>query len=461
MFSSTTYMERRNALKQQMGDKGLVFIFGNEESPMNYTDNTYAFRQDSNFLYFTGLQQAHLLLAIDLATGEETLYGDELSMDHIIWMGPQTSLAEQAAGIGISKVLPFNKGLDLIRQSHQESTPIHYLPPYRADRRILLADLLSTTPQAVAQQASEALIKTVIKLRSYKSAEELVELGKAVNITKAMHLAAMKSIKAGQTEAYIAGIVEGIAIGGGGRLAYPCIGTKNGHILHNHYHGNTLAEGDLFLLDAGASSVSQYAGDITRTFPVATTFSQQQKEIYNIVLAAQEAAIQMLKAGVRFLDVHLTSATVIAEGLKALGLMKGDTQAAVAAGAHALFFPHGLGHMIGLDVHDMEDLGENLVGYDKHTQRSTQFGLNALRLGKELEAGFVLTVEPGLYFIPALIDQWQAENKHSDFICYDKLAAYRNFGGIRIEDNIHITADGYQILGDPIAKSVQDIEALR
>ncbi len=461
MFKSTTYTQRRKQLAATIKGDGLLVIFGNEDSPMNYKDNTYAFRQDSNFLYFAGLNQAHLILCIDLETGESTLFGDELSLDHIVWMGPQPSLVEQAEQVGIQKLGSYKDGLNLISSTYKKGASIHYLPPYRSDRLLLLSELLDKTPIQIQKNASLELTKAVINQRSHKSEEEISEMEKAVRITKSMHIAAMKAAKTGQLEAHIAGIVEGIAIGGGGRLSYPCIATINGHILHNHYHGNTLKEGDLILLDAGASAPSMYAGDITRTFPVSPTFTTKQKEIYQIVLDAEDQSIRALKPGVSYKDIHLQAAAIIVDGLKALGLMQGDTKEAVEQGAHALFFPHGLGHMIGLDVHDMEDLGENLVGYDDEIKRSDQFGLNALRLGKKLAPGFVLTVEPGIYFIPALIDQWQAVKKHENFICYDQVNTYRNFGGIRIEDNIQITDTGYHILGDPISKSILDIELLR
>lgn len=461
MFKSTTYSNRRQQLANDIEEKGLLVIFGNEDSPMNYSDNIYAFRQDSNFLYFAGLNMAHLILCIDLENGKSTLFGDELSLDHIVWMGPQPSLGDQAATVGIQHLGSYQEGLKLIRSTHKKGAKVHYLPPYRADRLLLLSETLGASSTGIQKNASLELTKAVIKQRSYKSNEEVLEMEKAVLVTKSMHLSAMKAAKAGQKEAHIAGIAEGIAVGSGGRLSYPCIATINGHILHNHYHGNTLKEGDLLLLDAGASAASMYAGDITRTFPVSSSFTAQQKEIYQIVLDAEDQCIHALKPGISFKSIHLQAATIITEGLISLGLMKGDTAEAVEQGAHALFFPHGLGHMIGLDVHDMEDLGENLVGYDEQISRSDQFGLNALRLGKKLESGFVLTVEPGVYFIPTLIDQWKADKKHNAFICYDKLDGYRDFGGIRIEDNIQITDKGYHILGDPIPKSILDIEGLR
>jgi Xaa-Pro aminopeptidase len=461
MFQPSTYRNRRAALAQQLNDQGLVVLFGNEESPMNYTDNTYPFRQDSNFLYFAGHNVPTHFLIIDLADGTSTLHGDDLSLDHIVWMGTQPSMAQKAEQCGAEHHAPYQTGLAKISEAAQSGRPVHYLPPYRTDRVELLAEHLGKSLPETRSQFSEPLTRAVIALRSVKTDEEAAEMDKAVNITHAMHTAAMRMVAAGQQESVVAGVVEGIAIGGGGRLAYPCIGTINGHILHNHYHGNTLKNGQLYLLDGGASAPSQYAADITRTFPVAKTFSQQQKDIYNIVLQALEATSAALKPGYRYLNAHLMAARIITDGLKDIGLMKGDTEAAVAAGAHALFFPHGLGHLIGLDVHDMEDLNENWVGYDKETTRSTQFGLKSLRLARELQAGFALTVEPGIYFIPTLIERWSAEGKFQDFINYSALKPYRNFGGIRIEDNLLITENGSRLLGKAIPKQVSDIEGVR
>jgi Xaa-Pro aminopeptidase len=461
MFDSATYLQRRSDLLARGPQTGLIVIFGNEESPMNYADNVYPFRQDSNFLYFTGIQDPHHFLLIDPESGIATLCGDELSIEHIVWMGAQPLMHEKAAAAGIDQHQSYQQGLDTISSAAKANRKIHYLPPYRADRVVLLAQILQQPTDRIKNGFSPLLTKAVIALREIKTATEIAEMERAVHTTCEMHIAAMKSAQPGQTEANIAGIVEGIAIGDGGRLAYPCISTINGHILHNHYHGNTLKEGQLLLLDAGASATSGYAADITRTFPVAKTFNTQQAEIYQLVLDAEEQSIAALRAGASYLAIHLQAARIITAGLKALGLMKGDTDEAVAQGAHALFFPHGLGHMIGLDVHDMEDLQEDWVGYNEQIQRSKQFGLKSLRLAKRLEAGHVLTVEPGIYFIPALIDKWQKEGQHRDFINYDKLVAYRNFGGIRIEDNVLITRDGYQVLGNPIPKTIKEIESLR
>lgn len=484
MFTSAIYRARRAELAKAVG-QGLLLLPANGEAPMNYADNIYPFRQDSTFRYFTGLNLPDLVLLIDADTGHSFLYGEDFSIDHIIWMGQQPSVAHLAEQAGIREY----GDLQALRQRLASSTqPVYFLPPYRAERREQLLGWLGgradfqqaykeggapaqagtqyghtsagAMPMDVAvffkmltqRPGNLQLIRSVIQQRAIKSAEEIAEMEIAVNTTRAMHHRAIEIAAAGMTEAEVAGELEGIAIAAGGRLSYPAIVTRNGHILHNHYHGNILRKGDLLLIDAGAESASGYAGDITRTLCVGSSRSQQQEEIYQIVKKAEEDVIRDLRPGIPYAHYHQQAALIIAEGLRGLGLMKGDPKEAVAAGAHALFFPHGLGHMIGLDVHDMEDLGEDLVGYDDEIQRSSQFGTRSLRLGRRLEAGFVLTVEPGIYFIPALMDLWQQEGRYSDFINYPALAAYRDFGGIRLEDNVLITATGSRVLGEPIEK---------
>ena len=442
MFSATTYQNRRKQLASQLSS-GLILIMGNDDAPMNYRANPYPFQQDSNFRYFVGINQAGLSLIIDPTTGESTLYGDDLTLDDVVWMGEHPNVRELADRVGIQHT---GSRAALAEALKKSAANVHFLPPYRAARQQYLKATLGTTT------ASVELIKAVVAQRSIKSAEEIAEMEIAVNTTRRMHHAAMETARVGMLEAEVAGVIEGIAISGGGRLAYPAIVTRHGHILHNHDHSNALQAGDLLLIDAGAASPSGYAGDITRTFCIGRAMTQQQQEVYDIVKKAEEDVIRDLKPGVPYQDYHRQASLIIAEGLTRLGLMKGDPAEAVAAGAHALFFPHGLGHMIGLDVHDMEDLGEDYVGYDANTKRSDQFGTAYLRLGRALEAGFVLTVEPGIYFIPALIDQWQSEGKFSDFINYSALGAYRDFGGIRIEDNVLITDSGSQVLGEPIKK---------
>jgi Xaa-Pro aminopeptidase len=454
------YPQRRAKLREQVGS-GIILIMGNNEAPMNYRANTYHFRQDSNFLYFFGIDQPGLAAVIDADDGIETVFGDELTMEDIVWTGPQPTIAEQAKKAGVGKTLPFKDLAKTLKEALDKKRTVHFTPPYRNDNMLLMSELLNIPAGQLKEKASAELIKAIIAQRSYKSAEEIAELDRAVNISGAMHVAVMKAACAGKKESELAGIAQGIATGMGGGIAYGIILTVNGQTLHNHYYGNTLTPGRLVLGDFGAETTSHYAGDITRTCPVDKTFTSQQKDIYQIVLDAEVNAIESLRPGLPYRDVHLATARRMAEGLKALGLMRGDLDEAVAQGAHALFFPHGLGHMLGLDVHDMEDLGEDYVGYSEEVKRSTQFGTAYLRLARALEPGFVLTVEPGIYFIPELIDQWRSEGKFSDFIVYDKLDAWRSFGGVRVEDNVVITKESCRILGNPIPKMVAEVEALR
>jgi Xaa-Pro aminopeptidase len=460
MFSANTYIERRKKLKEQLGS-GVILLLGNEDSSMNYRDNIYPFRQDSSFLYFFGLNQPKLAAIIDIDENEEIIFGDELTIDDVVWTGSQTSIAEQAGLVGVSITQPQNKLFQYIDKVRGQHRDIHFLPPYRPENQIKLQSLLEIPLDNIPEHFSKTLVKAVVQQRSIKTEEELDEMEKAVNTTLKMHLTAMYMAKAGMRESDLAGMVQGVAVGGGGMLSYPVILTVNGQTLHNHHYHNDLKSGQLVLGDFGAETSRCYAGDITRTFPVDKKFTNRQKEIYNIVLKAETDCIKALKPGVAYRDVHLKAARIITDGLKDLGLMKGDTEEAVAAGAHALFFPHGLGHMIGLDVHDMEDLGEDMVGYNDKIQRNSQFGLKYLRLGKELEAGNVLTVEPGIYFIPELIDRWRVENKFTDFLNYEKIENYKDFSGIRIEDDVVITENGHQILGDPIPKTIEEIETIR
>ncbi len=454
MFSAEVYKERRRQLREKVGS-GTILLLGNEESSINFKDNWYHFRQDSSFLYFYGINLPGLTATINCDSGEEIIYGDELTMDHIVWTGPQPTIAELAAKSGVSKTFPSNK------ISSSLGSNVHYLPPYRAHNKYKLSEWLSKPMSAIEAESSTALIKAIVSLRSYKTQQELVEIEKAVNITSEMHLGAMQFTKPGLVEAEVVGKIHQIAIAGGGNLSFPVIYTKNGQILHNHYHGNTLKENDLVLCDCGAETSMGYAGDMTRTFPAGLKFTQRQRELYQVALNAHEAAISALKPGIKYKDVHLLAGKTLVEGLKEVGLMKGNAEEAVAAGAHTMFFQCGLGHMMGLDVHDMEDLGEQFVGYTDSFKKATEFGLKSLRLGRELEENFVITVEPGIYIIPELIDMWKAENKYADFINYDVLETYKDFGGIRIEEDFVITANGSKLLGKPVAKTIEDVEKVR
>ncbi len=461
MFNANTYIHRRAQLVNTV-KTGVLLLLGNGESPMNYTDNSYHFRQDSTFLYYFGINAPNLAAIIDVEENSITVFGDEMTIDEIVWMGRQETLWEKCQKAGVAQTLPSADLQNFISKAKAQNRPIHYLPPYRGDNKIKLTELLGVSPSVLAAGASVPFIKAVIAQRAIKTPEEIVEIEKAVNITGAMHLLAMQIAKPDLTENDVAAAIHKVALEGGGNLAFPIIMTTRGEILHNHYHGNTLKEGQLLLNDSGAETAMGYAGDMSRTLPVGKTFSAQQREIYSISLSAHEAAIARLKPGTRYLDVHYTACKTIAQGLKEIGLMKGDIDEAVAVGAHALFFQCGTGHMMGLDVHDMEDLGEQYVGYtDALRKNTTQFGLKSLRLGRELEAGFVLTIEPGIYFIPELIDMWKAENRFAQFINYEKVEAWKYFGGLRAEEDFLITETGCQLLGKPIAKTIADIEAVR
>ena len=457
MFSEKVYSNRRTKLKNQIGS-GLILFLGNTEASFNYPANTYHFRQDSDFLYFFGLDHPDFAAVIDVDSGEEYIFGNDVDMDDIIWMGPQPTIRDMAAKVGVDKTRPLVKLDEFITAGLSRGRKIHYLPPYRGENIVKIGDLFKIAPSEVKGKASEELIKAVVKLRIIKDEGEVEEIEKAIEIAYHMHTTAMKMAKPGVVEREIAGVITGIASSMGEGISFPIILSINGQTLHNHYHGNVLKEGRMMVTDAGAESLLHYASDITRTVPVGGKFDQRQKEIYEIVLKANTETTKHVKPGKSNRSIHLFGAEIIAQGLKDLGLMKGNIQDAVQQGAHALFFPHGLGHHMGLDVHDMEGLGENNVGYDEETKRSDQFGLAFLRFGKKYETGHVFTIEPGIYFIPALIDQWKEENKLSDFIDYEKVETYKDFGGIRIEDDILVTDDGYRVLGRPIPKTVREIE---
>lgn len=459
MFSAATYTGRRNLLKSK-ALKGIAIFPGNNESPMNYPDNTYHFRQDSNFLYFFGLDFPGLAAVIDFDSGEDLLFGDDATIAEIIWMGPQILLKDKAEKVGVKNCLPYAAFTESIEKAKKQGRTIHYLPPYRGENKILIHELLGIPVSQVAEKASLPLIKAIVALRSIKDAGEISEIEKACAVGYQMHVTAMKMAHPGEWEQRIAGTIEGIAMSGGGMTAFPIILSQNGETLHNHNHSQFLEKGRLLITDAGAESALHYASDFTRTTPVGGKFTTKQREIYEIVLAANNTATSLVKPGVTYLSVHLEVAKVIAKGLKNLGLMKGDVDEAVKNGAHALFFPHGLGHMMGLDVHDMEDLGQIHVGFDEEIQPVKQFGTGYLRLGRKLQPGFVITNEPGIYFIPALIDKWQSEKINTDFINFEKVNEYIGFGGIRIEDDILVTETGGRILGERVPVTPEEIEKL-
>lgn len=459
MFKKEVYIDRRKRLKKEM-KSGIALILGNAEAAYNYPANTYHFRQDSDFLYFFGIDHPDFVGIIDLDNDKDYVFSNDVDIEDIIWMGPQPTVASQAAEVGVDNTAPYTELAGFLAAHIKEGRKVHFLPPYRGDRLVQFNQLLGYEVSKVKENVSEELIKAVVKLRSIKDETEIEEIEKAVDIAYEMHTTAMKMCKSGVIEREIAGTMEGISLAKGGPVSFPIILTINGQTLHNHYHGNTLTEGRMMIADAGAETTNHYSSDITRTTPVGGKFSQRQKEIYEVVLEANVKAIEAIKPGLEYREVHFIACKVIAEGMKKLGLMKGDVDAAVAAGAHTLFMPHGLGHMMGLDVHDMEGLGENNVGYDEKTKRATQFGTAYLRLGRRLQSGFVITVEPGCYFIPELIDKWKKEGTNAEFINFEKVEEYKNFGGIRIEDDILVTETGNRVLGKAIPKTVAEIEAI-
>ena len=459
MFDYETYIQRRKQLKEKF-NSGLIFLPGNLESPMNYPDNTYLFRQDSSFLYYFGLNFPGVSAIIDIDLDEEIIFADEPTMADIIFLGPQKPLSETALTAGVRKTGPLSDMTDRLAEAVAKGRKIHYLPQYRAENIIKLEELLKIPVAEVNDNVSVDLIKAVVAQRSIKSDEEIAEIERSLDISYEMHTAAMKASKPGVYEYEVSGLIEGTALSMNGRISFPVIFTINGETLHNHYHGNKMQAGDIAINDSGAETAMNYCSDITRTIPVGGKFTSRQKEIYNIVLKAQDTCIEACKPGMEFRDIHLLAGTILSEGLKDLGLMKGDPEEAAREGAHTLFFQCGLGHQMGLDVHDMEGLGEDYVGYTDTIKRDPRFGFRSLRMGKALEAGHVMTVEPGLYFIPELINRWKAEKKLDEFINYNKVDEYRDFGGVRLEDDILITKDGWRLLGKPIPKSIEEVETL-
>jgi Xaa-Pro aminopeptidase len=456
----STYKNRRGELMKALG-KGLILLSSNHHLPRNYKGNPLPFRQDSNFLYFTGINMPALYCLLDCDSGREYLAGDEPTVEDAIWSGPQKCLKDHAAAGAILEVMSPGQLSENLKKAGQQKRGLHYLPPYTAERKMALKRLLEISAEEIEGRASVELIKAVIALRSVKTDEEVAEIEDALDgTTGPMHIMAMKMAKEGIHEYEIVAEMYRIAKAKNLDFAYQVICSVRGETLHNEDHHNVLKRNQLLLVDAGTESRNHYAADITRTTPVGGKFSARQREIYDIVLKTQQESIKMIRSGIKYRDVHIAASGIIADGLKQIGIMKGNTEEAVNAGAHALFFPHGLGHMLGLDVHDMEDLGENYVGYSDTIKRSSQFGTAYLRLAKELREGYVLTVEPGIYFIPVLIELWKKEKRFKEFINYELIKGYYDFGGIRIEDNILVTKTGYRILGKPIPKHPDEIEKL-
>ena len=458
MFTAQTYRERRTRLKKDVGS-GLLLFLGNDEVGMNYAGNSYPFRQDSTFLYFWAQDQPGLAALIDIEADTDTLVGDDQEVADVVWSGPLPTLTDRGAKAGVTSHAPLSALADRLAAAIRQGRQVHFLSPYRPEHAEKLSALLGLHTTVVKHYRSEAFHKAVIAQRSYKTPEEVADIDAAVNVSRDMYAAAMRTVAPGQREYEVVAEIAKVAMAHGCRFSFPPICSVHGETLHNPHYRNQLQDGDVMVLDSGAETANYNASDITRTIPVNGTFSAQQRQIYEMVLRAQMAAIAAVKPGVRYLDVHLLAARSFATDLSAAGLMRGNVDEAVAAGAHALFFPHGLGHMMGMDVHDMENLEEHLVGYGDGLTRSAQFGLAYLRLARTLEPGFVLTVEPGLYFIPALIDQWKADGTNAAFLNFAEIEKFRDARGYRIEDDLLVTDTGNRVLGDPIPKTVSDVEA--
>ena len=447
MFDKETYIRRRSELKKLIKN-GLIILFGNNESPCNFPNNSYyPFRQDSSFLYYFGQNRDGLVGVIDVDNNTETLVGNDIDIEDIVWYGSVDSVKDLAEQVGVTHSEPMKALKIICNEALRQHRKIHFLPPYRYDIKLQILDLLGIHPVQQKESASMELIMAVIKMRSCKEQQEIEELERAAVIGYKMHTMAMRLTKPGVTEKFIGGQIDGIANSYGAMVSFPTIFSQHGEIMHGNPTMDVLQSGRLALCDAGAETINNYCSDNTRTYPVNGKFSQRQLEIYSIVEACHDHALQIAKPGIKWYDVHMSVCRLMTDRLKELGLMKGDTQEAVKAGAHAMFLPHGLGHMMGMDVHDMEALDQRYVGYDDEIQPSNQFGTNALRLGRRLQEGFVVTDEPGIYFIPALIDDWKASGHCKDFINFDLLETYKDFGGIRIEDDLLITKDGCRFIG--------------
>lgn len=459
MFLDTVYVQRRRRLSAAL-DSGLILFLGNDLSPMNYPGNPYPFRQDSSFLYFFGLDVPDLAAVIDVDEGTEWVYGDDPSVEDIVWTGPQAPLRERCRRCGVAQSAPGDGLQSALRTAVDQGRTVHFLPPYRPENVLKISRWMDIEPEAIHTRVSEPLIRSVVAQRSVKTAEEIAQIEAALDISYQMQTTAMKMARPGVFEREVAGAMEGIAVSHGVGFAFQPIFSIHGETLHNPYYGNRMQAGDIAVNDSGAESPLRYASDITRTVPVGGKFSQKQREIYSIVLDSQEQAIAAVRPGVEFRDVHRLASTVLMAGLKQLGLVKGDPAEAVQAGAHTLFFQCGVGHMMGLDVHDMEPLGEDYVGYTDTIRRNPAFGWSSLRLGKAVEPGYVVTVEPGIYFIGELIDRWKAQRKNEQFIDYDKVETYRDFGGVRIEDDVLVTEEGYRVLGRAIPKTIEEVETM-
>lgn len=458
MFNRNTYEKRRKELKKIVGEK-FIIIPGNSESPMSYKDNCYNFIQDSTFSYYFGLNSPDLVGVIDVINDKEYIFGREFTIDDIVWMGQQKTFKERSLEVGIENFLEKEELKEIIKNIDRKD--IVFTNQYRLENIIFLSELLGENYNTINTNFSEELVRAIVSMRNIKTDEEIVEMERATNVTREMHLEAMRVAKKGMKEFEVVSALEAVAKRHNATMSFHTICTVSGQTLHNHYHGNELKDGDLLLVDCGARLENGYCGDMTTVFPVSGKFNDVQKDFYSLLIKMFEKAEEITKAGITNKEVHLEVCKVLAQGMVDRGLLKGDIDEIVKSGAHALFFPHGLGHMIGMDVHDMENFGEKIVGYTEDIERSTQFGLKSLRLGRELKEGFVITIEPGIYFIPELIKKWKDSNMHLDFINYDEVEKYIGLSGMRYEGDFLITKDGNRRLGEKMPKYFNEIEECR
>ena len=453
MFAKEVYIARRATLVGKMGgdvpqgSRGIALFIGNAEAPAQYWDNAYKFRQDSSWLYYFGLDIPCYAAVIDLDTAEETVFADDVEIGDIIWMGPQPSVASLAAGVGVLHTAPYGELGNVVARAISQGRPVHYLPPSRWYNTLKISDLTGIPVAQVKEKSSDSLTRAVISMRLVKEQCEIEQIDDACALGYEMHTVARNNVKVGRIEQEVVGIMEGVTLSKGWGVSFATILTQHGETLHNHLHDKVIEDGKLMVIDAGAENNMHYASDFTRTLPTGGRFTSMQKDIYRIVCNANELAFSLTRPGITYRDVHLATARLMLEQLRDLDLVRGDVDEMVSLGIAGLFQPHGLGHNMGLDVHDMEDLGENLVGYDSNQIRSAQLGLGSLRMARKLVPGNVVTDEPGIYFIPALIDKWKAEGTDRGFVNYAKLEAYRDFGGIRLEDDVLVTEDGARRTG--------------
>lgn len=466
MFSKDVYARRRQTLVAKMADsaaegkRGIALFIGNTEAPAQYKDNCYKFRQDSTWLYFFGIDQPLYAAIIDLDNGNETVFANDVEIGDIIWMGPQPSVASVAASVGVEKSAPYTDLNAAVAKVLAEGRPVHFVKPSRYYNTMKIASLLGCGTEEVAGRFSLALTKAIISMRLVKEDCEIEVIDDACNLGYEMHTVARNSIVPGIIEQEIVGKMDGVTLSKGWGVSFPTILTQHGETLHNHLHDKIIEPGKLMVIDAGAESNVHYASDFTRTYPTSGKFTAKQREIYQIVCDCNEFAFSMTRPGISYREVHLKTMHLMLEELRALDIVRGDVQDMVEAGIAGLFMPHGLGHNMGLDVHDMEDYGENYVGYDDDQKRSSQLGLGSLRMARKLVPGNVITDEPGIYFIPALIEKWKSEKTDQGFVNYSKLESYYDFGGIRLEDDVLVTADGARRLGkERLPISPDDVEA--